>query len=104
VVIVDAAIRTGDSMSALAQALQTECSRRDEHRGLLFLNALSRMSRRDLASSLGIEIRTLFDVALAPPTERVRNWISSRKAMIRDVLSESGQFSELGEFLRSYCE
>src|SRR5262249_9777137 len=70
VVIVDAAIRTGDSLTAIAQALQRSVPSQTHIVAFCVLDALSRISRHDLASSLRIDIRTLFEVALAPPTER----------------------------------
>jgi hypothetical protein len=104
VVVVDAAIRTGDSLTAMTQALQKSVNPGTSIIAFCVLDALSRVSRIDLVAELGIDIRTLFQVALAPPTERVRNWISSQKAIIRDALSRSGQFSYLDSVLRSYCE
>jgi hypoxanthine-guanine phosphoribosyltransferase len=104
VVIVDAAIRTGDSLTAIIQALQASVHSGTNIVAFCVLDALSRTSRLDLASHLRIDIRTLFEVALAPPTERVRSWMNSQKARIRDALCRSGRFSDLEPILRSYCE
>jgi len=104
VVIVDAAIRTGDSLTAITQAMLRSVSPETCIIAFCVLDALSRLSRIELSAQLGIDIRTLFQVALAPPTERVRNWMNSQKAIIREALSQSSQFSGLDSVLRSYCE
>jgi hypothetical protein len=105
VVLVDAAIRTGESLTAMTRALADSnvCAGR-RIVGFCVLDALSRVSREELATTLGIEIRTLFRVPLAPPTERVRNWMSSQKVLIHDELMRSGHFAEVESLLRKYCE
>lgn len=105
IVLVDAAVRTGDSLTAMAHIVD-DLSLRNGRRIVAFcvLDALAQCSRAELAANLGVDIRTLFQVPLAPPTERLRNWMSSRKAAIRHAILESGQFSQVESVLKSYCE
>ena len=104
-IIVDSAIRTGESLGAMVRAID-DAGLRTGRKVVAFcvLDALSRVSRRDLARTLGIEIRTLFQVPLAPPTERVRSWANSKKSEMRSELAQSGKFRSVEAALRTYCE
>lgn len=105
VVLVDAAVRTGDSLTAMMQVID-DLSFRKGRRIVAFciLDALTQRSRTEFAESLNAEIRTLYRVPLAPPTERVRNWMNSRKAAIRDALLQSGILRSLEPVLQSYVD
>ena len=82
VVIVDAAIRTGDTISAIVHALDCEpLLKRPKFAAFCVLDALSIVSKSELAEQLGIEIRTLFKLPLTPPTEEVRHWVAAQKAI-----------------------
>jgi len=104
VVIVDAALRTGDTLSALVRAIDDKWLRKHTRFvALCVLNALSDTLRSDLDSSLGIDIRTLFDLPLAPPTEEVRHWANVQKALIRSRMASSGAFANIEHVLLGYC-
>lgn len=105
VVLVDAAIRTGDTVSAIARAIDDKWLRKHT-RVVAFsvLDALSSTSQDDLAAELGIEIRTLFEMPLAPPTEQVRHWMNAQKSMIRERMNDSGEFNCVEHVLKSYCD
>lgn len=104
-VLVDAAVRTGDSLTAMTQVVD-DLSLREGRQIVVFcvLDALAQRSRTELAESLDVEIRTLFRVPLAPPTERVRDWMNSRKAAIRHAVLKSGNFRSLEPVLESYVD
>lgn len=104
VVLVDAAIRTGDSLTAVTRAMD-DMALRSGRRCIAFciLDALTRMSRSDLSARLDLDIRTLFSFPLSPPTERVRNWMNHQKAALRDALTLSGKFADVEPVLRTYC-
>lgn len=104
IVIVDAALRTGDTLSALVGAIQDKwLLKHTQFVALCVLNALSTGSRSQLASVLGIEIRALFDLPLSPPTEEVRHWTSIKKALIRSRMACSGAFENIEHILLGYC-
>ena len=65
VVIVDSAIRTGDTLSAIVRALDDSwLLKHTTFLALCILDALSHTSRIELAQELGIDIRTLFQLPL----------------------------------------
>jgi hypothetical protein len=104
VVIVDAALRTGDTLSALVRTIEDKwLLKHTEFVALCVLNALSHALQGDLASTLGIEIRTLFDLPLAPPTEEVRHWTNIQKALIRSRMASSGTFANIEHVILGYC-
>jgi adenine/guanine phosphoribosyltransferase-like PRPP-binding protein len=104
VVVVDAALRTGDTISAMVRAIDdTLLLKHTQFVALCVLNALADKLRQDLASSLGIEIRALFDLPLPPPTEQVRHWANLQKAIIRSRMASSGAFTSIEHVLAGYC-
>jgi hypothetical protein len=105
VVVVDAAIRTGETIAAVTRAVDDKWLRKHTRFiALGILDALSHRSRQDLAEELDIEIRTLFTLPLAPPTEQVRHWANSRKAAIRQLLVDTGGFESVRKILGTYCD
>jgi len=103
-IIVDAAIRTGDSLTAMVASLDPNVRANKRVIAFCVLDALSRTSRDGLAQGLGIEIRTLFRAPLAPPAQRVRDWMKIQKRLISEALCESGQFADIEHILSTYCE
>lgn len=104
VLIADAALRTGDTLSALIRAIEDKwLLKHVQFVALCVLNALSDVPRTELASTLGVEIRTLFDLPLSPPTEEVRHWANMQKAQIRTRMVSSGAFANLEQVLLGYC-
>lgn len=104
VVVVDAAIRTGDTISAIVRAVDDSWLRK--HTKLVafcILNALSHGSESQLASDLEIDIRTLFTLPLAPPTEEVRHWENVQKAAIQERIAKTGSFGNIQKVLGKYC-
>lgn len=105
VVLVDAAVRTGDSISAMADAVNDEWFRK--HTDVLafcVLDSLSSLSLSDLSASVGINIRTLFKLPLAPPSEDIGHWTNSQKAAIRKKIHESGAFASVEQALGGYFD
>jgi hypothetical protein len=105
VVITEAAVRTGDSVCALAAAFKDEWLRKNTR--LVFfsvLDALSNLSRHDLELVTGCEIRALFRLPLAPPTAEVRHWTKLQKSLIREKILKSGEFSSIKRSLGRYLE
>ncbi len=104
VVIVDAALRTGDTLSALVAAIEDKMLfKHTRFISLCVLNSLSNQQQDVLASTLGIEIRSLFDLPLPPPAEEVRHWASGQKALIRSRMASSGAFAGIEHILSGYC-
>ncbi len=105
-IVVDAAVRTGDSMSAMAYALRDK-SLQTTTKILAFcvLDALTTTSRSDLSEDLGMEIRTLFQLPLAPPTEEVRHWANKQKAILWKQMNENETFGTgVRDVITSYCK
>jgi hypothetical protein len=97
VVLVDAAIRTGETISAITRAVLREAlCHRPRFIGFTILNALPPGFKEDLAVELGIEIRSLFDFPLTPPTEEVRHWATAQKLSIRDAMRNDPFFESGG--------
>lgn len=105
ILLVDAAIRTGDSLAAMAKALDdTWLKQHSRVMAVCVLDALSGKSRLELSEALELEIRTLFNLPLAPPTEQVRHWANRQKAIIREQMLNSGTFTRVQHILESYCQ
>ena len=105
ILLVDAAIRTGDSVAAMARALDDMWLKQHSRvMAVCVLDALSGKSRLELSAALGLEIRTLFNLPLAPPTEEVRHWANRQKAIIREQMLSSGTFTSVQHILESYCQ
>ena len=105
VIIVDAAIRTGDTIAAITQAIDDKWLRKHT-RFIAFciLDALSGRTRCSLAQELAVDIRSLFSLPLAPPTEQVRHWTVNQKAIIRERLLSAGEFESVRRVLGNYCD
>jgi hypothetical protein len=105
VVIVDAAIRTGDSIGAIVRAVDdTWLRKHTKFTAFCVLHALSSISQSELAADLGITIRSLFKLPLTPPTQEVRHWVNAQKAIIREQISSSNDFAKVRDVLGTYCE
>ena len=105
VVIVDAAIRTGETISAVSRAVTRELlSSHPRFLAFSILNALSDTSQSQLSDELGIEIRTLFAFPLTPPTEEVRHWIHAQKLAMSGAALNNPQFQSVQTILRDYCD
>lgn len=105
VVLVDAAIRTGESLTAVTRAIQRELI--SHHPRLIafsVLNALSSTTQSQLSSDIGIEIRTLFTFPLTPPTEEVRHWAKAQKKALSMLLVDNPLFAGVHPILRDYCD
>jgi hypothetical protein len=105
VVIVDAAVRTGETLSAIARSLSKDfLSCRPHVIAFCVLNALSSRSEEELSAALNVEIRTLFNVPLAPPTEQVRHWANVQKATIGEKLGANTELAAFKSVLANYCD
>ena len=103
VVFVDSAIRTGDSLAATREAVDDAWLLKHANLHALFVfDALARDSISTLSNNLGIDIRTVFKIPMAPPTEQVRDWANQRKKLLVDKLSENSEFSEIAIELGNY--
>lgn len=105
VVIVDAAIRTGETLSAITRAV---------HKAMLFnrprfiafaiLMGLQNGEQTRLSEQLGMELRSLFEFPLTPPTEEVRHWAKSQKQLIGEALHKNPLFESIQPILGDYCD
>lgn len=102
-VLVDAAVRTGDSMSAAVEALHDCWLKPERLVGFSILDALQRKPKMELERELGIELRSLFRLPMSPPTEEVRHWTKSRKALVAERLETKSNFDNvvgaIGDYL-----
>lgn len=104
VVIVDAAMRTGETIAAVTRAIDDKWLRKHTRFvALCVVDALSDTSQSALAMELGIEIRTLFKLPLAPPTEEVRHWTRRQRLKIFEQIATSGTFANVAHVLAGYC-
>jgi hypothetical protein len=104
VVIVDAAIRTGETISAITRAVLREAFQQPRIIACTVLNALPRPLKSQLCAALNIEIRSLFDFPLTPPTEEIRHWVSAQKTIISDALQNDPAFESVQPILVDYCD
>jgi hypothetical protein len=104
VVIVDAAIRTGETISAISRAVRREAFNRPRFIAFTVLNALSGNAQARLVQELGIEVRSLFDFPLTPPTEEVRHWATAQKSAIGAAILNNPLFESIQPILHDYCD
>ena len=105
VVIVDAAIRTGETISAITRAVRREfLFNRPRFIAFTILNALASKSQTQVAMELGIEVRSLFNFPLTPPTEEIRHWATAQKVAIGAVMLNNPLFEFIQPILGDYCD
>ncbi len=103
VVFVDSAVRTGDSLVATRRAIDDPWFIKHTSLHALFaFDALTQSSISSLSANTGIDIRTVFKIPMAPPTEKVKDWANERKKALGEKLAENDEFSEIATALGSY--
>lgn len=104
VVIVDSAIRTGDSIAALACAIGKEKVMAEPRViGFVVFNSLSDGQLETLSSKLNIELRSAFRLPLAPPTKEIRHWAALHKKEIGELLLKQCDSAVVRDVLLDYC-
>ena len=104
IVIVDAAIRTGDTIAAIAQAIaQQKVMEEPRVVGFCVLNSLTDIELEALSSKLDIELRSAFRLPLAPPSDEIRHWTSQQKAAIGKELIDQCASELIRKVLSEYC-
>lgn len=104
VVIVDAAIRTGETLSAINRAVRKAMLfNRPRFIAFAVLMGLQSIEQKRLSEELGIELRSLFEFPLTPPTEEVRHWAKAQKHLIGEALHNNPLFESIQSILGDYC-
>lgn len=104
VIIVDAAIRTGDSMTALVRSVKTELNESTPRVvGFTVLNSLTDSQVEGLEQNLEFSFRYAYRLPLAPPSTNIRHWATLHKKTICKDLIEHCPSQSIQALMTEYC-